>query len=107
MGLDSRPWDHLPDWQARQWSEQDRLASISRHLANRGFDLAAWGRVETVHRTARSGLLARVTVYVIEPGRPQPVWYGTKTADWIRYLPVPDCLFRLAWSFVEEWQPRK
>ena len=97
------PWDEVPAWKARELSESDKLAAIAADAAARKLEIALVGRVGSAFRKPGKGLTVRATVWIIDARDGTVLWYGTKQADWIRYFPLDECLYHLAWSFVLEW----
>ena len=101
--ISTAPWNEVPAWKARKLSENDKLRAIGADAAGRGLELAVVGRLGAAFRKPSKGLSVRATVWVIRARDGEIVWYGTKHADWIRYFPLEECLYHLAWSFVLDW----
>ena len=97
------PWDEVPAWKVRELSESDKLGAIAADAANRKLEVAVIGRLGSAFRKPAKGLTVRATVWIIDARDGEVLWYGTKQADWIRYFPLEECLYHLAWSFVLEW----
>ncbi len=100
-------WAAVPEWQYARWTEEDRIVATAREARGRGLDFAVIGRVETLYRSTRHAVRARVTVWLISAADEQVVWYGAKKANWVRPFPMDDSLLHLARSFVAEWYPPK
>ena len=97
------PWDEVPAWKVRELSESDKLGAIAADTAARKLEVAVVGRLGSAFRKPGKGLTVRATVWIIDARDAEILWYGTKQADWIRYFPLEECLYHLAWSFVLEW----
>ena len=104
VSLPSTPWAEPPAWKAGRQTDADRFAAAALEGREHGCQYVVTGRVHWVFRTTAYGLRARVTIWVVAAETAEVVWYGTKTADWIRAYPLEDCLLRLAWSFVSDWE---
>ena len=97
------PWDEVPAWKARELGENEKLRAIAADAANRELEVAVVGRLGSAFRKPSKGLTVRATVWIINARDGEILWYGTKQANWIRYFPLEECLYHLAWSFVLDW----